>query len=187
MHEFETVSEIEIEKSFTDNDLKISRVISLTLVAGPFIFLVLTIFMYLKNMEMSGKSFPVDEFLIYFLLFLTITTYPIFLFFPKFFTKPKILSQQLSNLNNTIMEPTRKIIHLERVLMIIRLAMLEGVTIFAFVILFIVVREGQINNNPSLWYLIIPWVIQAIYTFSNFVRRESYINRMLNLFVNKTT
>ena len=79
-----------------------------------------------------------------------------------------------------ITDPVIKLITIERIYMIIRLAMLEGVSLFAMVILFLAVSNGELQSKPLLWLLVIPLIIQTLFTFKNYISKSSYIDRIEN-------
>jgi len=46
------------------------------------------------------------------------------------------------------------------------------------VILFLSVSEGRLDSEPSLWLLILPLLIQAVFTLNNYLPRGRYIDRI---------
>ncbi len=82
------------------------------------------------------------------------------------------------------MDPGLELVFLDRTMMIMRLAMLEGLSLFALVILMISVLNGPIYTYGNFWFLVLPWVIQTIYILINYLSPEKYTERIMNNFVN---
>ncbi|MBU2506940.1 MAG: hypothetical protein KJ799_09475, partial [Bacteroidetes bacterium] len=98
--------------------------------------------------DLEFTSSSVVDTLVFEFLFIAVGVYSGFLIFPKIFLKKGNINKHLAvvfmDQNNQILEdPVLKLIGLDRTMMIIRLAMLEGVTLFALVILIKSVLEGN--------------------------------------------
>ena len=76
--------------------------------------------------------------------------------------------------------PIEKLIGFDRIYMIMRLAMLEGISLFGIVVLFQAVTNGIIDDIPLLWLWIVPSFVLAIFAFKNYLRKESYVERIEN-------
>ena len=89
----------------------------------------------------------------------------------------------LDQKRNEIEDPVQKLFFLDRTLMVIQLALLEGVSILGMVVLFVSVMMGYIYTHSLLWLLVVPWLFQAIYTIQNFLSKEKYLDRIENNFL----
>ncbi len=183
MDEYKRVTIEQIEAGLVGEPLRMNRIMSLALVMGTTLFLAVVLYIYQKNLssdiEISYNA--VDELIVVFLI-LALIIYPTFLIFPKIFLKgnkleAKLLSSTLSLNNISTTDPVINIISLDRTMMIIRLAMLEGVALFGLVALMLCVNSGLIYHNDNYWLLVIPLFIQAIAT-SSFVSKEKIISRI---------
>ncbi len=183
MDEYKKVTIDQIDAKLVGEPLRINRIISFALVMGTTLFLAVVIFLYQDKLSSDVEVFPnvVDELIIVFLIFALII-YSMFLIFPKIFLKRDKLEDQLlfttaSPNNVAITDPVMNIINLDRTMMIIRLAMLEGITIFGLVALMLSVNSGIIYYNDNYWLLVVPLLIQIIAT-SLFVPKEKTISRI---------
>ncbi len=185
MDEFQSITRFDIESKFSKQSLLVSRIISLAMIAGSSIFLCSIYFIYLKNQTTDLYPAPSQEssLFVLVLLILAFIIYSVLAVLPKFFLNSKKLKTRMAGVfhdekGNTINDPVLKLISFERTYMIIRLAMMEGISLFAMVILFLAVSQGEIYQNSAFWLLVIPLLIQVWFTFSNYFSKEHYINRI---------
>ncbi len=187
MSEYQSITRMDIERKFTSNNLKISRVLSLSMVFGTFLFFLTDLYLYLisgtpDDLLISESSITIH---IYTLLVLGVIVYSLFIFAPKLFLNKKYLINKLTNKmydenRREITDPVLKMITVERIYMIIRLALLEGISLFALVVLFLAVSNLEVHANPLLWLLVVPLIIQAGFTFKNYFSKDSYLDRIEN-------
>ncbi len=109
--------------------------------------------------------------------------YTFFLIFPKIFLKRENIEKQLSSTsvdknNKLISDPVLKIIVLDRTMMIIRLAMLEGNTLVGLAALIQSVFGRIIYHNSNYWLLTIPLFILIIVVLTNYISKEKIISRI---------
>jgi len=179
MEEYKKISRRQIDEMLSGVPLKLNRALSLALVLGPTLFLAVVLFLYQDNLSSDVEVFPnvVDELIAVFLIF-ALTVYLMFSIFPKIFLKGNKLETQL-NSPHTIekIDPVIAIINLDRTMMIIRLAMIEGVTLFSLVILILCVNSGIIYYNDNYWLLVLPLLFQMVITIQ-FVSLEKTISRI---------
>lgn len=187
MSEYQSISRMDIESKFTSNSLKVSRTISLTMFVGAFLFFIINLYLNLITKKPEGliNSGTTLDIHIYTLLILGFIVYTVFIFAPKVFLSKKYLIKKLSNKmydenKREITDPVIKLITIERIYMIIRLALLEGISLFAMVILFLAVSNGDIYSSSLLWLLVIPLIIQAVVTFKSYISKTNYIDRIVN-------
>lgn len=187
MEQFKSVTRFEIEKKLTSGHLRINRIISLALCAGSFLFLVIILFLYQKKTitqpELESISLIHNLCLVFILL--AVVVYSTFLLLPKIFLKQESLKKQLLGAEydqniNKIDDPALRLISLDRTLMIIRLAQLEGVTLFGLVVLMLSVQNGYIYVNNALWLLTLPLFVMLGFTLTNYITKEKTIMRIEN-------
>ena len=151
MEDYKNISREDIEEKLVGENLRVNRIISLALCMGATLFLLVIIFLYQKNLSSNVEIMEnnvVDE-LIIVLAVLAIGVYTFFFIIPKIYLKKENLEKQLSEPNidqnnKIITDPVLKIIGIDRTVMIIRLAMLEGITLFSLVTLIQSVFSGII-------------------------------------------
>ena len=121
----------------------VSRIISTAMVVGPTFFLLFIIVIHSKGQksDISLNAISDVNAFIYVLIALGLCVYASFLILPKFFLSHQNLKKWMSKdfrdpQGNNIDDPVMKLIMFDRMFMIIRLAMLEGISLFAIVILF---------------------------------------------------
>lgn len=185
MDQFSSITRIEIEQVLTAQEFNISRIISLAILAGAFIFFLVILVFYQINMERPFEA-PADyelDVVIYFFLFISVVGYYVFLILPNFFLKPANLRKRIAQLpdqqsGQTMASSLQALISVDRVFMVIRLAVLNGISIFGLVILFLAVIDGTVYEDKRWWLLTFPVLIQAGITFRYFVSREQMIARL---------
>ena len=185
MEEFQSITRFDIESKLTNKILNVPRIISSAMLAGVMIFLLVIIYL---NSSRLDENIVLPEFsqtgtLIYVLIFAALSVYTAFLYVPKFYLNPRYLKDRLSKSlkdkqGNPITDPIEKLLNIDLTFMIIRLAMLESIALFAMVILFLSVSEGRLDSEPSLWLLVIPFAIQAVFTLNNYLPKGRYIDRI---------
>lgn len=190
MNDYLNLFRYDIKNKLSDGQLMVSRIISLAIAVGPVIFLLVILIIYLRNKHnlIDYEASDFINLLIYVFIIIAIGAYGAFLFIPQFFSKPEYLRKRFSKpildqKRNEIKDPIQKLFFLDRTLMVIQLALLEGVSIFGMVVLFVSVVTGYIYTHSLLWLLILPWLFQAIYTVQNFISKEKYLDRIENNFL----
>jgi len=185
MDHFSGITRIEIAQGLTAQEFNISRIISLALLAGALMFLLVILVFYQINVERAFEvpaDYELDVF-VYVLLFLSVVGYYVFIILPNFFLKPANLKKRIAQLpdqqpGQTVESSLRALISIDRVFMVIRLAVLDGISIFGLVILFLAVLDGTLYEDSRWWLLTLPLLIQAGITFRYYVSREQMIARL---------
>ena len=185
MEQFSGLTRIEIAQGLTAQEFNISRIISLAMLAGAFMFLLVILVFYQINLERAFEV-PVDyelDVMIYLFLLLSVIGYYVFIILPNFFLKPANLRKRITQLPNQqtnlpMEESLRALISLDRVFMVIRLAVLDGISIFGLIILFLAVISGTVYEDSRWWLLTLPLLIQAVITFRFYISREQKIARL---------
>ena len=187
MVEYQSVTRMDIESKLTPNFLLSSKIISSAMVVGPFLFFLIILFLNTTSTKSEFQYNQIETInsLLYVILALSFFVYSMFLLIPKIILKKEYLHNRLSKgfydqNRKKIDDPVIKLINFDRIYMIIRLAMLEGISLFGIVILFLAESDGQLNNEPKLWLLIIPLLIQAYFTFTNYISKNKYVDRIEN-------
>ena len=185
MEEFQSITRFYIESKLTNKMLSVPRIISSAMVLGAAIFSIIIFYLYSKN---PNEDFVLPEVsqintLIYVLIALGLLVYSAFFYLPNFLLNPQYLKNRLTkglkdNQGNAITDPIDKLLNIDLTFMIVRLAMLESIALFAMVILFLAASNGQLNFEPSLWLLLLPLVIQAAFTFNNYLPKIKYVDRI---------
>lgn len=187
MEEFQSTGRMDIENSLSKEHLRISRIISITMVIGV-LFLFFIILYFYSASENQVDTLPKTDDVAFFsniILIITIVDYIIFLIFPRFFLTRKNIQNRLVQLafdknNKKTENPVIKLIIFDRIYMIIRLAMLEGVALFGMVVLYLSVTNGELFFRPLLWLWVIPGIILVFFIFQNYLFKESYVDRIEN-------
>jgi F0F1-type ATP synthase membrane subunit c/vacuolar-type H+-ATPase subunit K len=145
------------------------------------------IFLYEQNSGGTPNTQSVEliEIMIMVLMILAVSIYSLVIMFPKIFLRKENLiklltSQELFQKNQGINDPAAHLIGVDRTLMIIRLAMTEGITLFGLVILLLSVQNGAIYTNDLYWLLSLPWLIQLFFTVNNYLSKEKAVERIYN-------
>jgi hypothetical protein len=185
MNQFSGLTRIEIAQGLSAQEFNISRIICLAMLAGALMFLFVILIFYQINLERTVEI-PADyelDVMIYLFLFLSVVGYYVFIILPNFFLKPANLRKRLAQLpdqqpGQTMESSLRLLISLDRVFMVIRLAVLDAISIFGLVILFLAVIDGTVYEDSRWWLLTLPLLIQAGITFRFYVSREQMVSRL---------
>jgi len=190
MNAYKNITSREIEDKLNDGHMRINRIISLAILGGSFFFLVVVFSLSNKNAavetttEMNGNP---DIFLFVFLA-MAFMGYSMFMVIPKLFLRKENLLKRLSNENadGEVSDDNGalKLIGIDRTLLIIRLAQLEGITLLGLVFLFIG-RGGQsIFENPVKLIFLLPFFVMLIFVLNNCMTVEKTVMRIENNILN---
>ncbi len=183
MNTYSNVTRYNIEEKLSGEFLKVNRIISSALFIGTLLFLAVTVFLYLQKSgdEVILKQNSHVDTMIPVLLILAIVIYSLVYIFPKIFLKKESLEKKLSEYSGSKEDAADVVIAFDRTLMIIRLAQLEAVTLFATVILLLSVLDGLIYFNSNYWLLVIPEIIFGFIVVTNYLPKEKVVSRIENL------
>ena len=185
MGDFHSVTKHDIEQLLTDNQVKISKILSLAMLSAPAIFLFFILFMNAKKEPLIGQS-ENSEFLqmyVYMVIFLAVAVYSIILVFPKIFLTPSALKKKIF-VSNSIDKNTSTVMQLtglDRSFMIIRYALLEAVALFSATGIFIVLTKSAYQLPENVWYLALPTLIHIVYILYDFPTKDKIIVRIEKL------
>lgn len=186
MQDYQPVSRQEIERGLSPEHVKIMRLISLALIAGPLIFLSMILYFYAQSAvsERPTMDFEFITTYIYVIIFITIISYTaVFVIFPKRFLKPESIKKKMTGFtllhrDKTQDDKTIRLIIFDRVFMIFRLAPLEVVSLFGMMALFLSVTNGLLHEHAELWLLILPWLFQTYFTLAQYISKDKMIDRL---------
>jgi hypothetical protein len=193
MDEYKYISRFDIEEKLTGQHFKINIIISSALLMGTFIFLLIVILMY--HLKEGGtpeqQSLELIDIMIIVFCVITLSVYLFVGLFPKIFLRRdniirllKALSIQEQDKNDA---PEIRLIGIDRTLMIIRLAMMESVTLFGSVILMLAVLDSVIYSNEALWFLALPFLVQLLFTINNYFSKEKAVERIYYTILQKVS
>ena len=186
MDEYKYISRYEIEEKLTGENFKINRIIGFALFTGPFILLLVVVYLYQQKEGGLSEQQSTDFIQIMLTVFLIMAAsiYLLVAVLPKIFLSKENLVKMLSSTfvkkqdekNSSVI----KLILVDRTLMIIRLAMMEGVTLFGLVIMMLSVFNSVIYTNESYFLLVLPWIAQLIFTINNYFNKDKVVERIYN-------
>lgn len=186
MEQLFNLSHFEIEKIIPDEQVKISRIISLALVAGPLTILILLLFFF-KNDLVANLPNGQDEqttILLYFFFACVVIFTTAFIFFPKIFSDPQRLSSTISEIGSQSPNAAiNALINFDRTYMLLRIAFMEGLSFMGIVILLITTLNTHIVPVFSRWYLLLPLLFQTIYTITQYISKEKMVERIESIFL----
>ncbi len=186
MDEYKNISQYEIEDKLTGQNFKVNRIISIALLAGPFLFFLVVVYFYFeKEIGIPEKhSIELMEIMVLIFLVMAVSVYSMVIVFPKIFLRKENVIKHLSSTYVQKKDQNDahiiKLIGVDRTLMIVRLAMMEGVTLFGFVILMLSISNSVIYYNDIYWLLTLPWVVQVIFTINNYFHKGKVVERIYN-------
>lgn len=189
MNAYKNITSREIEDKLNDGQMRINRIISLALLCGSFFFLVAVLNLNGKTVSVdttSGMTGIPDIFLLVFLV-MTFFSYTMFVLVSKLFLRKENLVKRLSygNINSEMSDDgVLKLIGIDRTLLIIRLAQLEGVTLLGLVFLFIIPGAESIFDNPVKVIFLLPFFVMLIFVLNNCMTVEKTLMRIENNILN---
>ena len=185
MDAYKNITSRDIETKLNDGQMRINRIISLAILAGSFFFLFVIMILSQKNPSVETTTETVGNPNIFLIVFLALgfIVYSTFMVFPKIFLRKDNLMKLLSvssedKIQDVIFDPVVKLIGIDRTLMIIRLAQLEGITLFGLVILMMNVGNKNVFANPTNWIFLLPLFFQLIYVLNNCITTEKTVSRI---------
>ncbi|MEJ2546162.1 MAG: hypothetical protein P8Y99_19025 [Calditrichaceae bacterium] len=180
MEEFFNLSRTEIENNMSNEQLRVSQIISLSMVIGVTMFVIIILFSYFQN-DTTVISQNVDtstiNILIIVLLIIALIIYSIFNLILKIIFTPQRIKERFSApydmyQDKKVTQPVLRLLIFHRIQMIIRMVMLEGVALYGIVILFLCVKDGIIYTNSNYWFLLSPSIIMIAYIAQNFPTKQ---------------
>jgi len=182
MEIFKSLSRYDVERSLTPDQIRITQVILLALFGGTVLFLVPILVIN------STKAYPVvtpgiSDFVqlyMYFVFVFAAAAYTFIYLFPALFlTIPAITKRlQASGSQKDKRQAAIHLINMDRQFRIIQNAVLEGVSLFAIVGIFLELTQSEYQISGDIWLLTIPIAIHTFILFSNFPTKENILNRI---------
>ena len=193
MTEYSGYSKTEIGAKISAQDVKATQIMNIAMVAGVILFTFLIIFLSTKsvdNPENTGIDIFVLSILIITLIIFALFSYLIVYFVPQFLFSSSKLEKRINQpfydaQRNETNEPSLKLMQLFRIQMIIRLALLEFVSLFGLVLLFLSINQDYIDSHPMAWLLLTPALIQIVYTIKNYPTKDNIIEFIENNMLHK--
>ncbi len=183
MDAFKNITGRDIEEKLNDGQMRVNRIISLALLGGSFFFLIIVLNLPGKSDTVESTNGTPDIFPAVFLV-MAFFIYTMFMLIPKIFLRKENLMKRLSfegipsepNIDNGAI----KLIGLDRTLLIIRLAQLEGITLMGLVFLMIGGGGQRILNNPVQLIYLLPFFVMLIFVLNNCMTVEKTVMRIEN-------
>lgn len=187
MDAYKNITGRDIEEKLNDGQMRVNRIISLALLGGSFFFLIIVLNLPGKSDAVEITNGTPDIFPAVFLV-MAFFIYTMFMFIPKIFLRKENLMKRLSfegvhnepNIDNGAL----KLIGLDRTLLIIRLAQLEGITLMGLVFLMIGGGGQTVLNNPVKLIYLLPFFVMLIFVLNNCMTVEKTVMRIENNLLN---
>lgn len=174
------LSKTELREKINLQELQSLQLINIAMAAG--VILLAAVILFLKNSTAFANSgaggslnFPLLKitFIVVALIF-----YALVYVLPQILFTPARLEQRLAKpfydaQKNELFETTAKLVQLYKMQMIVRLTLLESVSMLGLLLLFVSTMNGATDNHPGMWLLLAPTVIQIVYTYKNLPTKES--------------
>lgn len=182
MEIFKSLSRYDIEQSLTADQVRITQIILVALFASTILFLIPI------SVINSTKAYPIvtpgisdfAQLYMYFVIVFAAAAYIFIYFFPALFlTIPAITKRlQTAGAQENKRQAASYLINMDRQFRIIQNAILEGVSLFAIVGIFLELTQSEYQIAGDIWLLTIPIAIHAFILFSNFPTKENILNRI---------
>ncbi len=176
MELFKNLSRQKLEEELTPEMLKPLQIIFLALTSGIIIFFLIVLYVFLNNSPDESQMYydtEVDNILlITFVVFFIVIMFMSKIFPEKLFEAG---NEQSENILKTDDSDVKKAVSILTTYFIIRLSMMEGVTLFGLIILLITALSGALHVNLIYWIGIIPMFIFIGFSISSFPTKEKII------------
>ena len=191
MEEFLSLSKSELESKLPDQEVRISQIINLAMMAGVIIFSMIILYMY-SALNSDDYYFnpetSISPLLVKVLIIIGLINYSLLYIIPKFIFSPQSIKNRLSGTvitkqGDPLTDSISKLIYLHRTYMLIQIAILEFVALFGLVILFISIQEGLIYSDSDYWLLFVPAIIMILYIIKNFPTKQKMAEQIENNFL----
>ncbi len=186
MEALKNISRNDIEEKLVGENLQTNRILSLAMCGGSLVFFIFIVFLYNKNVSENMKVIDnsLTDMMTIVLLVLGMGLYAASLIYPKIYWKKKniepLFNSSVSAKYQTAADSASILIGADRSLMILRLAMMNGVTLFGLVCLYLAAGSGELYLNSNYWFLATPMFIFILVVLTNFISKEKYISRIEN-------
>ena len=182
MEKFKSLSRYDIEQVLTPEQVRITQIISLAIFAGTVLFFIPIFVMNSAKPEPLSPMETSDmlQNIIYAVVIFAVLVYTIIYFFQSIFMTPNAIRNKFESAG-FVKDSTEAALHLvtmDRQFRIIQLALLEGVSLFALVGIFLELAQSEYQLSGDIWLLTLPVFIFAIYLFFNFPTKENILNRI---------
>lgn len=186
MEEYVSLNKNELENKLPAQEIRISQIISLAMMAGVLIFSMIILYMYSVMNSQDVYLNPgtnISSLLIKVLIIIGLINYSLLYFIPKFVFSPKAIKNKLSipaitKQGDPLPDSISKLIYLHRTYMLIQIAILEFVALFGLVVLFLSIQEGLIYSNNNYWLLFIPAIIMILFIIKNFPTKQKIADQI---------
>jgi len=192
MEEYLSLNRSELQIKLPDQEVRISQVICLAMMAGVIVFSVIILYMHsVMNTEdyYFNPENSISPLLAKLLIIIGLIMYSLIYIIPKFLFNPEGIKNRLSgyvvtNQGDPQTDSISKLIYLHRTYMLIQIAVLEFVALFGLVILFLSIQEGVIYANSDYWLLLTPLVIMILFIIKNFPTKQKMAEQIENNILN---
>jgi hypothetical protein len=186
MDEFLSINRSELEIKLPNQEVRISQIISLAMLAGVIIFSMFMLYMYsVMNSEdyYFDPETSISPLLTKVLIIIGLINYSLLYIIPKFVFSPQAIKNRLStpvmtNQNDPLTDSISKLVYLHRTYMLIKISIMEFVALFGLVVLFLSIQEGLIYTNSDYWLLFTPTIIMIIYIIKNFPTKQKIAEQL---------
>lgn len=191
MDEFLNLNKSELEIKIPDQEVRISQIISLAMMAGVIIFSIIIYYMYSlmgSDEYYFNPETSISPLLSKIFIIIALINYSLLYIIPKFVFSPQGIKNKLSavTMNNQgikLTDSISKLIYLHRTYMIIQIAILDAVALFGLVILFLSIQERVIYSDSDYWLLFIPAIIMILSIIKNFPTKQKIAEQIEKYFL----
>lgn len=167
----------DLRRELNANDLRVTLIIQLALTAGPIMFFAVILYLnygiYAQSPPPPTSDLSVTMMLLHVTAFLTLGAIAAAYIVPSMMLKPAMLKKKAGS-----DQPVRWMTFLHRTLTIIRLAILEGAALLGLVVLIIASMGRFLDDNPVLWFAIVPMVIHVVASLLTLPTKSSVVEWM---------
>ena len=187
MEELLRLNKEDLSNKINQQSLKTIRIIQAVLIIGPIVFLVVILCLYAFGSDGAAEREPGTA---RFMMTLLSVLGPLFVgtmlvayFAPATMFSAKNLSE-LAKQNLRLPEggnasgPVEWMLHIHRNAVVIRMAALEGSSLFGLVILLLGVIGNSLQSQPIIWFAALPLIVHVLIGLRTFPNKENVINYM---------
>ena len=173
------IKKMSLEKfqaEITVKDITPIQVITFALNAGAIVFLIVTLYLYFSNPN-APSEIPEGSSYLDLMLYIMLFVFIVSIFTSKIFSKRVLLGKMDSAYENIDIKASteKNSLLVFNTHHIIKLAILEGSTLFGLVVLLYAALNGMLNSFSPYWLGLLPLIYFLFISFTTFPTKEKII------------
>jgi hypothetical protein len=171
----------DVKQRIDPKQVRLAKVLCAALTLGPLVFLAVVLFIPIGAIPMEQGDTELSREVLWLMLgmlgILTLAEGVFLVFLPTFVLAPVRLlpraKRALDPGKGQFKDPVAWMLSLHRLVLVMRAGILEGLSLFGVVVLFLARQTGFIQSDPLLWLSLVPLLILVVYQVATFPSSDS--------------